>query len=211
MDLSRWPITLPAALAALDVTDAEVDILGYEPPADHPWDPRSAAVLIPIIDAPEPSILFTARSRGLSTHSGQVSFPGGAVESDDDSLADAALRETFEEIGFPKDRIEPLGRLDFYDTISGFRVAPVVARVESGLTPVLQEAEVEAIFHVPLSVCLDRSAYEPHWIRHEGKDHELARLRYAGWTIWGATAGMLMNLIERLETATGTGSESGSG
>lgn len=198
--MKDWVTRFPDTLAALDVGPTQLRILGYKPPADHPWDPRPAAVLVPIIDSPEPSILFTARSRGLSTHSGQVSFPGGAVEDGDDGFVAAALRETFEEIGYPPDRIEPLGRLDFYDTISGFRVAPVVARVDAGLSPVLQEAEVEAIFHVPLSVCLDRDAYEPHWISHDGRNYELARLRYAGWTIWGATAGMLMNLIDRLET-----------
>ena len=108
--------------------DRMLEIVAQEQPV------RPAAVLIPVVDHAEPTVLLTQRSPHLSSHAGQISFPGGKIDATDASPMDAALREAEEEVGLKRDFIEPIGYLDLYGTAFGFRILPTLARVKPGLT-----------------------------------------------------------------------------
>ena len=120
---------------------------------------RTAAVLVPILDKPEPEILLTVRSELLVQHPGQVSFPGGAVEQTDRSAVSTALREAEEEIGLDFSQVSPLGFLDRVDTISDYRVLPVVGLVRPTFVSQPDHREVAEVFTVPLSLAIDHGAY----------------------------------------------------
>lgn len=158
-----------------------------------------AAVLIPIVSRREgPSVLLTQRSAGLRTHSAQIAFPGGRVDAVDGSPLITALRETEEEIGLSRERIQTLGFLDAYLTGTGYRIVPVVALVEPPFSLTLNAHEVDDTFETPLSFLLDPANH-----RREGREWKgLYRTYYAmpfgDRYIWGATAGMIRNLYERL-------------
>lgn len=157
-------------------------------------------MLVPLLDLPEPEIVFTRRSDHLPHHPGQVSFPGGAAEEDDVSAVQTALREAFEEIGLPRQLTRPVGFLDRMDTISDYRVLPVVALVTPPVSWVLDEREVAEVFTVPLSVVLDVEQYEARSTQWQGNEYTLYTLHWQGQKIWGVTAAMLMNLIQRMQT-----------
>jgi 8-oxo-dGTP pyrophosphatase MutT (NUDIX family) len=155
---------------------------------------REAAVLIPIIwhDA-SPSILLTRRSDSLSSHAGQVAFPGGRVEPGETAEA-AALREAAEEVGLDPRLPQLVGELPEHLTGTGFRVTPVVAFLDPPLTLTPDPGEVAAIFELPLSVVLDPSAPERRRAEWKGRMREYWVWPHAEHTIWGATAAMLVNL-----------------
>ncbi|WP_348944707.1 CoA pyrophosphatase [Chitinibacter sp. FCG-7] len=156
---------------------------------------RQASVLIGLVmHADQVNVLFTQRADHLSTHAGQVSFPGGAIEADDADVIAAALRETQEEVGIPPDWIKPLQRLGEYHTISGYCVTPVLATIRPGYPLDPDANEVADVFELPLSVVLDPSRYERRWVERHGVRGKTHFLDYAGRTIWGATAGMLLQL-----------------
>ncbi|PZN93226.1 MAG: CoA pyrophosphatase [Hyphomicrobiales bacterium] len=158
-----------------------------------------AAVLIAIVPRPDgPTVLLTQRAASLRSHSSQVAFPGGRVDAVDGSPLITALRETEEEIGLPRARVQTLGFLDAYLTGTGYRIVPVVALVEPPFSLILNAHEVEAAFETPLSFLLDPANH-----RREGREWQgLYRTYYAmpfgDRYIWGATAGMIRNLYERL-------------
>ena len=160
-----------------------------------PADPAPAAVLIPLVAHPEPTVLLTRRAQALRTHAGQVSFPGGRIEAEDGGPAEAALREACEEIGLAARFVSVIGFLPDHLVISGFRVTPVVARVSPGFSLAL-DAEVEEAFEVPLSFVFDPRNHRPRRHRFRGTDVEVAMvdIPYGEHLIWGATAGMLMTL-----------------
>lgn len=196
----RWEQHLRKVVWPLDTPREQIPVGGYQPPpGDSPWQPRKAAVLVPIIAARQRRLLFTARAKGLTAHAGQVSFPGGGIEQHDADAVAAALRETEEEIGVSADFVEPVGLLDFFDTTSGFRILPVVALIRPGFSIQVDPVEVEAVFQVPGSVALDRRHYQSRTVENAGKSYRLWTLNHEGWVIWGATAGILMNLVKRLE------------
>ena len=165
-----------------------------------PYRPlRPAAVLIPVVDRDgDLSVIFTRRTDHLPDHAGQISFPGGRIEADDQSPEDAALRETEEEIGLPRSRVEILGRLDRYDVRTGFSVTPVVGLVEPPFELVPDAHEVAETFEVPLAFLLDPENHQRHERKVDGQDRHFYAVPYGNHFIWGATAGMLMNLYERM-------------
>lgn len=160
--------------------------------------PRPAAVLIPIVGRDELTVLFTLRTHTLSTHAGQIAFPGGRVDATDASEIAAALREANEEIGLHRRFIEPLGFIDSYRTGTGFRIAPVVAIVAPGFTLALNPAEVAETFEVPLRVLMDVDNYQRHEREWRGRQRSFYAIPYGERYIWGATAGMIKNLHSRL-------------
>jgi len=163
---------------------------------------REAAVLVPLVDRAEGlTVIFTQRTAHLSAHAGQISFPGGRRETYDMSPEDTALRETEEEIGLPRAQIEILGRLDTYMTRTGFRVTPVVGLVHPPFTVDPDPTEVEEVFEVPLAVILDPSNPQRHSREFMGKQRWFYAFPYEQRYIWGATAGMLVNLRDVLAEA----------
>ena len=158
-----------------------------------------ASVLVPIIAHPgELTLLFTQRTAHLRNHSGQVSFPGGRAEPGDASPEFTALREAEEEIGVPGGRVEILARLPEYLTRTGFRVTPVVGLLEPPLELTPDRREVEEVFEVPLAFFLDPANHERRTRELQGQTVGYYVMQYRERVIWGATAGMLLNLYRRL-------------
>lgn len=156
---------------------------------------RPAAVLVPVIrrDAGL-TILFTRRTDHLYDHAGQISFPGGRSEDHDESPAATALRETFEEIGLPHSHVEVLGALPEYTTVTGYHVTPVVGLVRSPPALNLDTFEVAEAFEVPLAFLLDPANHQRNTLQYQGRTRHYYAMPYEQRYIWGATAGMLMNL-----------------
>jgi 8-oxo-dGTP pyrophosphatase MutT (NUDIX family) len=155
---------------------------------------RPAAVLVPVVrrDAGL-TILFTRRTDHLYDHAGQISFPGGRAEAHDESPAATALRETFEEIGLPQSRVEVLGTLPEYTTVTGYHVTPVVGLVRPPLALSLDPFEVAEAFEVPLTFFLDPGNHQRNTLQYQGRTRHYYAMPYEQRYIWGATAGMLMN------------------
>lgn len=175
-----------------------------DPPMVEIDRPRDAAVLVPIVAHPRgPTVLLTERSVNLRGHAGQVAFPGGGSDPEDDGPVDTALREAREEVGLPRDHVDILTLLPPYLTVSGYRVIPVVGIVAPGFTLEIDPVEVAEVFEVPLEFLMnprhheqrrivhgviDRSFYAMPWRDSQGREH----------FIWGATAAMLRNLYRLL-------------
>jgi 8-oxo-dGTP pyrophosphatase MutT (NUDIX family) len=159
---------------------------------------RPAAVLVPVIDRGEPTVLLTQRTPDLTTHAGQVAFPGGKIERDDVSPVAAALRETREETGLPAALIEPIGYLDLYLTFSGFRILPTVARVKPDFTLTLNPSEVTEAFEVPLKFLMTPANHARKIRDWRGIQREYYEIPFENRYIWGITAGILRNLYERI-------------
>ena len=158
-----------------------------------------AAVLIAVVAHVQgPTVLFTQRTAQLRAHSGQVSFPGGRAEPDDPSPEVTALRETEEEIGLARDRVELLARLPLYRTRTGFRVTPIVGLVTPPLALAPDPREVEEVFEVPLAFLLDARNHERQTREFRGQTVGFYVVQYGSRRIWGATAGMLVNLYRML-------------
>ena len=158
-----------------------------------------AAVLIPIVDrADGMTVLLTQRTEHLNDHAGQVSFPGGRVEAGDADPVATALRETEEEIGLAASHVEVIGRLDDYLTRTGFLVTPVVGLVAPPFTLELDSFEVAEAFEVPLAFVLDAANHERHSRVWNGAERYFYVLPFEDRYIWGATAGILVNLFEVL-------------
>lgn len=165
--------------------------------------PAPAAVLVPIVLRDEPMVLLTERATRMSTHSGQIAFPGGRVDPGDATIAAAALREAWEEVGLDASFVEVLGELPTYTTITAFVVTPVVALVQPGFALRPNPAEVADVFEVPLAFLMNPAHHRRHHLEGEGaaarhffsmpyQDGEHERF------VWGATAGMLRNLYRFL-------------
>jgi 8-oxo-dGTP pyrophosphatase MutT (NUDIX family) len=160
--------------------------------------PRPAAVLVPVVLRDELMVLLTQRPEDMPSHPGQISFPGGKVEEGDASPLACALREAHEEIGLPAEFIEPLGYLDSYRTGSGFQITPVVGFVRQGFSLVLDVREVTEVFEVPLSFLMDEANHQRASRPWRGRERYFYAMPYEGHYIWGATAGMLKNMQQRL-------------
>ena len=164
---------------------------------------KPAAVLVPLVARPDGlSMLLTQRQPHLRSHAGQVAFPGGRVDDTDPDPIAAALRETEEETGIAPAFVEPLGFLDTYLTSSSYNVVPVVGIVRPGFTVVPHEAEVAAVFEVPLAFLMNPAHHERHSRDYNGRQRFYYAMPYDGRYIWGATAGMIRNLYSLIyETA----------
>ena len=169
-------------------------------PLVHPLNPKSAAVLVPVVMREEPTLLFTERSSQLRQHSGQIAFPGGRVDPEDASIAAAALREADEEIGLEARHIRVLGYLDPYLSGTNYLVMPVVAEVAPEYTLNLNAHEVAHTFEVPLGFLMDPSHHELHAREWNGRLRRYYAIPYGEHYIWGVTAGIVRNLYERLYT-----------
>ncbi len=161
-------------------------------------NPQAAAVLIAlIIREDQLSVLLTRRSDDMPSHPGQIAFPGGKLDPDDDSLVAAALREAKEETGLAPEFVEPCGFLDTYQTRSGFRICPVVALVQPGFELRPEEGEVTEIFEVPLPFLMNPANHQRHGRIWQGKKRWFYAIAYNDHYIWGATAGMLRNFYDK--------------
>jgi 8-oxo-dGTP pyrophosphatase MutT (NUDIX family) len=174
----------------------------YAPPdirASLPDPGIPAAVLIGLLaHADGPNVVLTERSAHLKDHAAEISLPGGRMEADDGGPAATAMREAFEEIGLAPEKVEVLGRLPSYQTISGFSVHPFVGWIEPPVEFVLDAREVADVFQVPLSFVLDPANHHCGTIDREGEHHRFYVLPYPGRCIWGVTAGILVNLARTL-------------
>jgi 8-oxo-dGTP pyrophosphatase MutT (NUDIX family) len=174
-------------------------IYGDEGPRPDPATLRPAAVLVPVVARrPELTVLFTRRAAHLKEHSGQVSFPGGRVHAEDASPEATALREAREEIGLEPARVELLGRMSEYCTRTGFRITPVIGIVMPPLELRPDANEVEEIFEVPLAFLLDPANRRRESREWQGELRWFFSMPYERHYIWGATAGMLVNLANHL-------------
>lgn len=163
---------------------------------------RQAAVLVPIVTHDDAAtVLLTKRTEHLAKHAGQVSFPGGSIDDEDENAVAAALREADEEIGLAADFVNVHGQLDTYRTGTGFEITPIVATVRPGFTLNLDEGEVAAAFEVPLQFILDRRNHQRQSAVWRGRRRHYYAMPYDGYFIWGATAAMLVNLVDVLEAA----------
>jgi 8-oxo-dGTP pyrophosphatase MutT (NUDIX family) len=197
---ARLTLDVPPGLTDASVTPAR---------GDHDADPvmqkiaevrpiRPAAVLVPIVDHPEPTVLLTQRAQHLPDHPGQVSFPGGKIDKGDADPRASALRETEEEIGLDRAHIEPIGYLDLYMTTLGYRIVPVIARVKPGFSLKLNVSEVDATFEVPLAFLMDQNNVQRHSREWQGMIRHYYAFTFGERYIWGVTAGILRNLHERI-------------
>ncbi|MES2603572.1 MAG: CoA pyrophosphatase [Pseudomonadota bacterium] len=166
----------------------------------HPLLPPTtsshAAVLVCCINASEPYVLLTRRSINLALHAGQISLPGGRIETKDESLEATALRETFEEIGLDPFVLQTLGRLPETRVSSGITITPVVAWCEREPELSHNPAEVAEIIQLPLHLALDASQYGTDTLERDGEIREFRFIRYGDHYIWGATARILLSLSE---------------
>lgn len=167
---------------------------------DHE-DGVEAAVLIPVVERPNPTILLTTRTETLHSHSGQVAFPGGRIdESDEDAIA-AALREAEEEIDLPPAAVDIIGMTDRYRTGTGFHVTPVLGVIPPDLVLTPHDVEVADIFEVPFELLLNPDNFKENTIYWQGRERSFFELYYEERRIWGATAAMIVNLGRHLQVA----------
>ena len=157
-----------------------------------------AAMLVPVVDRPDPGVILTLRAEDVRRHAGQISFPGGRIDPDDDGPVAAALREAEEEVGLPRSQVEVVGVADPYHTITGFEVTPVLGVVPPDLPLRPQPQEVAAIFEAPLSFVLDPKNQVVRTVHWQGRERTYYEIEWEGWRIWGATAAMIVNLGRRL-------------
>jgi 8-oxo-dGTP pyrophosphatase MutT (NUDIX family) len=170
-------------------------------PGMEPAQPlKPAAVLVPLIDRPdELTVLLTQRTSHLAHHAGQVSFPGGHIEPQDGGPVETALRETEEEVGLDRRRVNVIGYLDTYITRTGFAVTPVVGVATPPFDLEPDPHEVAEIFEVPLSFLLNRENHQRCTAEFEGVTRYFWAIPYGRHFIWGATAGMLVDLCDILD------------
>jgi 8-oxo-dGTP pyrophosphatase MutT (NUDIX family) len=164
---------------------------------DGPITP--AAVLVPIVERPEPTVILTERLATMRKHPGQISFPGGRIDPGDGGPVAAALREAEEEIGLPPRAVDVVGIADCYRTVTGFEVTPVVGVLPPGLALAPHPGEVAAMFEAPLDYLLRPEHQIVRTVEWRGRERCYYEIEWQGKRIWGATAAMIVNLSRRLE------------
>lgn len=194
---ARLSFDLPARWAEIDGTSGGDHVLDGR--AFFTGVPRAAAVLVGIVTHhPVPTVLLTTRLAGLRQHSGQVAFPGGKIDPSDASPLAAALREAEEEVGLDRAAVTPLGYLDSYLTGTGFMVMPALCLIRPPLRLAVNPAEVADAFEVPLPWLMDPANHRREAREVMGRARHFYAMTHGERTVWGATAGMLRNLYERL-------------
>ncbi len=159
---------------------------------------KEAAVLIGVIDEPDPNVILTQRSPHMRAHSGQIAFPGGKRDADDLTSEAAAIREAHEEIGLDPSFVQTIGRLEDHATPSGFIVTPVLAIIRRGFTLQINPVEVEAAFEVPLSFLMNPENHRVESRFWNGEERHFYVMTHSERRIWGVTAGIIRTLYERL-------------
>lgn len=157
-----------------------------------------AAVLIPIICRPEPTLLLTRRSSHLRKHAGQVAFPGGKADREDSSLIDTALREAQEEVAIPASAVHVLGQLAPLDSSSGYQVTPIVGLIPANIAFHANEEEVAGLFEMPLHEALSLSRYYSLDIHRGGVNHRVYLSWYERQFVWGLTAAIIRRLAQQV-------------
>jgi len=198
---TRLNLEVPPALTDVDAParirgDLDLDPVMWEKAGVKAT--RPAAVLVPVVARSEPVVLLTQRTPDLRSHSGQVAFPGGKIDPDDASPKAAALREAAEEIGLDDKSIEPIGYLDLYLTFSGFRILPLVARVDPRYRLTINPGEVADAFEVPLDFLMHPGNHQRLKRDWQGIERQYYAMPFGERYIWGVTAGILRNLYERI-------------
>ena len=157
-----------------------------------------AAVLVAVTDRVQPGVILTLRPDTMRRHAGQVAFPGGRIDPEDDGAIAAALREAEEEIGLPREQVTIIGPADRYRTVTGYDVTPIIGVVPPNLVLTPNAAEVAAVFEVPLDFILDTSNHVEASVEWQGRQRHFYEIIWDGHRIWGATAAMIVNLSRRL-------------
>ncbi|MFS2225576.1 CoA pyrophosphatase [Pantoea sp. B65] len=160
---------------------------------------RQAAVLVPIVARPQPTLLLTKRASSLRKHAGQVAFPGGMMDSSDNSLIITALREAQEEVAIPPALVRVIGTLPAVTSSTGFQVTPVVGIIPDSIIYHANEAEVAAVFEMPLQEALRLGRYSALDIHRHGVHHRVWLSWFEDYFVWGMTAGIIRQLS--LQTA----------
>lgn len=187
------PLSAPPSGPAWNHADM-TDLLGTS-------ERSPAAVLVGFREGVQPRLVLTVRTDHLQSHAGQVAFPGGRSEPDDGDALTTALRESEEEIGLDRALVTPLGFLDCFETISGFRITPVVARIAAQAQLYPAPDEVAEVFEVPLSFLLEPANLRRYTMEFRGLQRPMVEFVHGGHRIWGATAAMLFNLLHRMGRA----------
>jgi 8-oxo-dGTP pyrophosphatase MutT (NUDIX family) len=194
---------LAERLDPLDALSAEARRGDFDlDPESRPTELRAltpAAVLAPIVRRPEGwTLLLTQRAETMPTHAGQVAFPGGRVQPEDAGPVETALREAEEEVGVSRRLFRPIGGIDPWETGTGYRITPIVAFIEPGFTLRPDPREVAAVFETPLEFLFNPANHETREGEFRGQKRTYYAMPHNGRFIWGATAGMIRALYERL-------------
>ena len=197
--MTASPASLTERLAAALVSPHEVAILlGDRDDLPAHETLTAAAVLIPITDRARPGVILTQRVETLRKHAGQVAFPGGRIDPGEDSVT-AALREAEEEVALPRSAVEVIGPTDRYRTGTGYTITPIVGVVPPDLPLHPNEGEVASVFEVPFDFLLNPANHEERTVEWQGAARTYWEMTWEDRRIWGATAGMIVNLARRLQ------------